>query len=253
MNQTQGFVAIVLTIVLTAVLTLGAVFFVLTSLGKQEVVNEVSPFVETAKDKITEVVVPDVKKPDEPKTEADQIMDAVAQNQGSSVLIFKADGGTGKFIARGLVLTSDGYLLTDKNSVSGTGVYSVVVPGMKDRLVAQKIAEKDSLALLKIDLNTSLLGTFSDDVPTLKDLVVAVTGNEKMSIATGIVTTIDTTTGVIGTNLVGAIAPGSLLVSKNGSIVGLSTVSVQRGSEASFVLLTKSIIDGLLTLGGTQN
>lgn len=239
---------IVLTALVTFVVTavLGAIL--LSYYGVEKVAKEVSPFVENAQKKVTEGVVPPSERK-EPVTEADLIMEAVASTQGSSVLIYRTDAGVAEetFVARGLLVSTDGLIVTDMEALSKNATYTVAVPGVKDRLVVLDSAPYgEALTVLSVTYSTTLLPKFSDAVVDTEQLVVAITGDKNQRIATGIVT--ERLEGSVRTNLVGTITPGSVLVSKEGYVVGVSTVHAQGGGQASFTPLTIENIRDIKTI-----
>jgi len=237
---------IIITALISILLTLGIVAIVLSQYGIEQVATEVSPFVDNAKNRLTEgVVPPDLRK--EPQTEADQIMDGVAINQGSSVLIYsEAD----EFLGRGVIVTSNGYIITDASLINASSTYTVTVPGTKDGFTTSFIKFDGKIAVLKIEHSTTLVAMFGNNLPSVNDLVVAISGGEKMSIGTGIITSL--TTNDITTNIYGSVTPGTLLVAKTGFALGISLTGNQKPNEPSFKLLTKTDIDRLVESGDTN-
>lgn len=238
----------VLTVLVTGVfsilLTLGVVAVIIAQYGVVEVAQEVSPFVETARNRVTQGIVPPSERV-EPKTEADAIMDSVAQNQGSSVLIYKS-GSTStpeEYVGRGIVVTSNGYVVTDAGLLSASSTYRVAVPGTKEKFDATVVRTDDGIALLKITVSTTLVARLMDETPVVNDLVVAISGDAKMQIGTGIVTKVDERE--IVTNIYGTMTPGASLASKDGYTVGMSTIGNQKVGEASFRVLTKAYVDSM--------
>lgn len=244
-NGRTSALALMITSIVSILLTLVVVVIVISQYGVEKVATEVSPFVESAQNRVMEGVVPPSQKV-EPETEADIIMDSVAQNQGSSVLIYQGATTTEEFLGRGILVTSNGFIVTDANLIKASTTYSVAVPGTKERLVATVVKTEDGLAVLKITISTTLVASFGNNFPVSNDLVVAITGDEKMSIGTGIVT--KTTIESIVTNIYGNITPGSPLVAKNGNVIGISITGQQKAGEAIFKTLTKDDITSLTTV-----
>ena len=236
---------IIITSIISIVVTIAIGAVVISQYGTQTVANEVSPFVDGARDRLLEGVVPPTERK-EPETEADLIMDGVAKNQGSSVLIYMTDAAEAEFLGRGILVTSNGYILTDATIVSASGTYSVAVPGTKDRLLATVVRTEDDITVLKITISTTLVSTFGRNVPIVNDVVVAVSGDAKMRIGTGIVT--ESTDTTLTTNIYGTITPGSVLVAKSGYAVGISVASQQKANEPAFKILTKTDIGRLTTI-----
>lgn len=241
--------AIILTSIVSILITLGVVAIVLSYYGTTEVATEVSPFVDSARNRLVEGVIPPSERT-EPETEADQIMDGVAINQGSSVLIYDGNTADAQLLGRGILVASNGYIITDAQIINASSSYSVAVPGTKDRFEASIEKIETNLALIKIPHTTTLVSTIGSNIPLVNDLVVAITGNEKMSIGTGIVT--DVADNTIETNIYGTILPGSVLVAKSGFAVGISLSGNQKPNEPSFRLLTKSDFNRLMDSGDTQ-
>ncbi len=234
---------------LSIAVTLCIVAFALIQYGVEPVAKEVSPFVEEARKAIVSE-----ENTAGPKSEADTIMDAVAKNQGSSVLIYANDAPDAEFLGRGIVVSTNGTLITDAHIiapdvVSASSTYSVSIPGTKERLTATVLKVENKLAVLKVTLSTSLVATFTNDAPLVGDLVAGIHGNEKMSIGTGIITNVQSTTVV--TNIYGTMTPGSALVSKNGAVLGVAVTGEQKLGEAVFTRLTKDSITSLLSESGS--
>lgn len=240
---------IIITSIISILITIIIGMVIISMYGKDIVAEEVSPFIDTARDRITEGVVPPSERT-EPDTEADVIMDGVAKNQGSSVLIYVSDSASAEFLGRGILVTSNGYIITDAAIVNASSTYYVSVPGTKDRFVASVEKVENDLAVLKITISTTLVAAFSNSTPVTNDLMVAITGDAKMSIGTGIVT--KSLGGVITTNIYGTITPGSVLVAKSGYAVGISTAGNQVPDAAAFSLLTKDDITRLTTISNGQ-
>ncbi len=236
---------IIVTSIISILITVIVGMVVISQFGRENVAEEVSPFVETAKD----VIAPTTPLA-EPDTEADMIMDGVAKNQGSSVLLYASSSAAAEFLGRGILVTSNGYIITDANIINASSTYSVAVPGSKDRLEATVVRIEEDIAVLKITISTTLVAAFSRNIPVANDVVVAVSGDDKMRIGTGIVTA--STKDVITTNIYGTITPGSVLVAKSGYAVGISTAKNQKAGEPAFRLLTDTDIDRLTTISGSQ-
>ena len=236
---------IIITSIISILLTIIVGMVIISQFGRETVAVEVSPFVEGAKD-----VIDPTTPLAEPDTEADIIMDGVAKNQGSSVLLYTSNASTTEFLGRGILATSNGYIITDANIINASSTYSIAVPGTKDRLVASVVRIVDDLAVLKITISTSLVAAFGRNVPVMNDVVVAVSGDEKMRIGTGIVT--ESEDDIITTNIYGNITPGSVLVAKSGYAVGISTAKNQKAGAPSFRLLTDADIDRLTKVMDSQ-
>ncbi len=241
-----GTSTIIITSILSIIVTLGIVAVLISMYGREEVASEVSPFVESAK----EALLPSQNERAEPETEADMIMEAVAQNQAASVLIYTSELENAEFLGRGILVTSNGYIITDAGIIAANTSYSVAVPGTKERFEATVSKVEGALAVLKITHSTTLIGNFSSLTPVENDLVVAITGDEKMRIGTGIVT--EATDTMVVTNIFGTITPGSLLAAKSGYAVGIGTSGNQKPDAPAFTLLTKDDISILTATTDSQ-
>lgn len=236
--STLGTVIITSIVAITVTVAIGSV--IISQYGRETVAKEVSPFVETAKN-----LVATSTTPKEPATEGEVIMDGVAKNQASSVLIYKDGSTEPEFLGRGILVSSNGYIITDASIINASSTYSIAIAGTKERATSTVVKIEDELAVLKISISTSLVSAFGLNIPAENDVVVAVTGDAKMRIGTGIVTNVADKT--ITTNIYGNIVPGSVLVAKSGFAVGISTASNQKAGEPNFRLLTKSDISRLTT------
>ncbi len=240
---------IIITSIFSIILTLIIGAVIISKYGVETVAQEVSPFVDSTLNRVTEGLVPPAEKT-EPETEADVIMNSVAQNQGSSVLIYASSTPTAEFLGRGILVSSNGFVITDAGLLdSASSTYSISVPGTKDRFVATVSKVENGLAVLKITISTSLVASFGETIPSPNELVAAIAGDAKMSIGTGIVTKV--TSNTISTNIYGTMAPGSALVSKSGAVIGISTIANQKAGEANFRLLTKSDISIITNVTGS--
>lgn len=243
MKQSNNIATIITTAVISVLATLIVVAILLTTFGVERVANDVSPFVNSATERLTEGIIPPAER-EEPKTDADLILDAVASNRGSSVLIYKTTATEENFVARGLLSTTDGIVLTDDAVIQPGVEYVISVPGTRDPFQASQLSTVDDVAILKIDINTTLVAEFTDFVPTTESLVVALNGDEALQIATGIITGVRE--DALITNIVGAMTPGTPLVAKDGSVIGLSTVGAQDSTDTTFRRISQEYYETIL-------
>jgi hypothetical protein len=263
-SHTRGFASHTLTAIIAVVATLVVVALLISYFGTTRVAEEVSPFVEKAQDRITEGVVPPSERT-EPKNEADHIMDAVAANQGSAVLIYKtaplssAPNTPDTFIGRGIMVSANGIVITDSSilesglasstALNMDGVrYMVAIPGTEKPYDATlTTTTQDGVAVLTTGANTSFVASFGTTTPQLKELVVAVSGNESARIGTGIVTGVSADT--IQTNIAGTMVPGTPLLAQDKRVVGMTMVSTSKSGNpkaAAFKILTLENIRTIL-------
>ncbi len=233
---------IVLSAIISMVLTITVGAIVIYNIGTDKTIEIVSPLVEKTKNRVTDGVVPDNKKNKKPKTDADLIMDAVAKNKAGSAMIYKKVEKSdilkeedSNFVARGIIVTTNGLIVTDADAVKSVDKYIIIVPGVKEKFIAEYIKEEDGLAVLKIDIATSMIAHLGKMKVESGQLVVAITGKKQMSIATGIIVSADNKNGIISTNMVGEFVPGSMLITKDGTVIGINIVVAQKSNEVSFL------------------
>lgn len=242
--------AIIITVLVTSIIVVAIGAVVLSYYGTERVATEVSPFVDGARERITENIVPPSTTSEQ--TEADRIMAAVARSQGSSVLIYRAGASTSTepvLVARGLIFSTAGLVVTDSSVFQASNEYVVQVPGVRDRLPVIRTAttSNPSLIVLTIAHNTTLIPLFTQNLPVPNDLVVSITGEATERIATGIVT--ESSSNRLSTNLVGTFIPGSILVNTESQVIGIATVDAQTGTNPAFTPLTRSLINELKETG----
>lgn len=243
-NRQEGFSTVIITAVISVLATLVVVALVLVQFGTEKVADEVSPFVETAKTNLAESLLPPTERT-EPKTEADLILEAISRNQGSSVLIYKKAVSEDNFVARGLLITTDGVIITDEAALQAGVDYVVAIAGKREVLPANRLFEQDGLAVLKTDITTTQVARFSNDLLTTESLVAAINGTDKAQIATGIINA-PVSADRVTTNIVGTMVPGAPVVSKAGFVIGIATAESYESAGNTFRLLTKDYIDSLL-------
>lgn len=183
--------------------------------------------------------------------ETDLITDSIDQNAKSLVRIFKKAGEsepTDTLLGLGVTVTSGGLIVTDSTFIVEGGSYFVTTnEGATYDTVIQDMGEGNPTALLRIirgDESVSFAPiTFAQDLSVLKlgQTVIALSGSERVNVAIGIVSSLDTHTSDMGGGTITVIDTiktdlieqqllyGSPLVDIFGEVIGIHTVRAQDG------------------------
>lgn len=166
--------------------------------------------------------------------EADQIAAAIAANKSKIVSVVRKD--TGAFVALGVFIDSTGILATDASALVADGAYALDLGG--ESLVPLTVTYEGGargIALLQIPQDTTLpveIITQAAAPLQLGQTLVAFVGGG--SITQGIVAELGDS-GLIGTTIPAAkMAPGALLLTVDGEVVGMSTGVSREASKATF-------------------
>lgn len=191
-----------------------------------------------------------------------------------SIVSIEAESAEEYSTGTGVVMTSDGYIITNAHVVAGA--HSVRVILNDDRILSARLVGADGgedLAVLKVDAGDLHPAEFGDS-STLRtgDTVLAIGDplGYRASITQGIVSALDRTMDVDGVNmtLIQTSAPinfgnsGGALINRQGQVVGITTIKIiseDGGVEglgfAIPMTRVKSIVDWLIagspTLGFT--
>ena len=155
-----------------------------------------------------------------------------------SIVSIQSVGEEGISTGTGILMTEDGYLITNAHVVSGA--YSVEVMLQNDRIYDAKLVGADAdedLAVLKIEAYNLTPAEFGDsDLLECGDMVAAIGDplGYRTSITEGIVSALDRTVDVDGVSmrLIQTSAPinfgnsGGALINEKGQIVGVTTVKI---------------------------
>ncbi len=159
-------------------------------------------------------------------SDADLIANAVELNTPSVVRIYAIDEEDPTLIALGIVISSAGVVATDAANIDADASYSVVASSATYDANVLRIDEEKNIALLELS-DTGMVprpASISTAKTKLGSAAILLSGAEKTTIAQGLVTDLDA--GAFGTNLQNAsIVSGSILISIDGNVLGMSTAS----------------------------
>ena len=238
---------IVITVVCTVAITIGIGMIVISHVGVQKTTEEVSPLINAAKDRVTKGIVPEIKRTEAPKSDADRLMEAIAQNQGNSVMILTGEIADTEnvdmdsmLIARGIVWNSDGWIVTDGAVIEDDRQYTIVVPGVREGFIVREIKHVKEVALLRIDHAFLHVPTFASVTDAGDELPVGViSGGMVTEMHVGVVVQEEgVANDVIMSTIIGTMTPGSALVAIDGKVIGiaLSEHVSQNGGQIFFAL-----------------
>jgi len=165
--------------------------------------------------------------------ESDLIAAAIADNKGRIVSVINADSGA--FVSLGVFIDTKGTLAMDASALTEGGTYAVDT-GEEEALPAEVSYEGGARGIALLKVTADRIGVepiaASEIALQLGQTLVAFIGNG--SITQGIATKLGDG-GYIGTSIQGAkIAPGALLISVEGEVVGISTGASREIGESSF-------------------
>ncbi len=206
-----------------------------------------------AKEKETTVVV----------KEDDLVTSAIAKNSASLVRLTRhiPNGGTEEFsfAAIGVILTKDGLVATDDAQISAGGSYIALLPD-GTQVNAKVVTEgAGPIALLSLDMTSATTTKLTpitiggSDSLKLGQSIVGLSGRERTTVATGIISGIISGKG--GTpafieTTVGGLAAGAPVINVFGDVVGLSTGNSREHDPSTFT--PGSVISAeLKSLSGT--
>ena len=186
--------------------------------------------------------------------ENDLITEAIEKNSASIVRInrqdARAEGGVGAYVGLGFFVRTDGIIATDTTLLLPRGTYTVTT-GAGAHFTARVVqgVAKAPIAFLRIEKITGV-ETFPAVTPAdlknvkLGQTVISLAGEDRTSVAVGVVTDIESagtpevTTRVrtdIADNRVGY---GSPLFNMFGEVIGMHTASSQTAGVASYLPLS---------------
>lgn len=195
-----------------------------------------------ASDEPIDVAAP--RDPIEARLDVGAVIDAVAP----SVVTISADVGGGQSVGTGVIITTDGEILTNSHVVSGATQIRVRLAGETEPREATLLADDpgNDLALLRMEGDDLAAATFADPGSVrLGDEVIAIGFalglDGDPSVTAGIVSALDRTIGTDGAYLDGLIQTdaaissgnsGGPLVNAAGEVVGINT-AVARDTATS--------------------
>ncbi len=181
----------------------------------------------------------DIQAPVEPlpgSSDGSQVA-AIAQRVSPSVVRINARAGSGS----GVVLDSDGHILTNAHVVGGAGAVEVLTPD-GDTLEGEVIGADatSDIAVIRVDRSDLAVPDFATTEPQIGELAVAIGSPFGLdgSVTSGIVSGLGRTLtgqGTVLTDLIqtdAAINPGNsggALVNSAGEVIGINTAIISRG------------------------
>jgi hypothetical protein len=141
------------------------------------------------------------------------------------------------FAARGVILSSDGYIATDGNVIDEGIEYVVALPGVVDTLPIKLIGIGSGVAIVKVDAIGLTAAKTATQPVKLGQSVVALMGGVTMRVANSIVSSVSNDGDIIGTNISGYVTAGAPLIDLEGDVIGLSTTKAKVYGDAAFVFI----------------
>jgi S1-C subfamily serine protease len=170
----------------------------------------------------------------EEATPEEKVLEAVNVNRSRTVKIYAplSDKNTvegknakvGKFLARGIVYSEDGLIITNRSYFQEGVSYSVFIPGQKDFITIEPLTVGDNFVTFKVDVSVPLVAQISKAEVSKGDMVVAIGGHLEDTMATGEVFLVDKstdTTFIITTIPAKSVEIGAPLMNIDGKIIGL--------------------------------
>lgn len=208
----------------------------------ERTVEKVTPAGQTAATVITREKTVVVK-------ESELISQAVERAAPSLVRLYAGSGESSVFLGLGFVSDSAGGIITDASTIDDRSeVQASLSDGSRVRAFVTSRDKGAGTAVLHAATSTvdgktpafknAALGV---SAPVLGQTVISLSGKTAVRIGSGIVTAIGETDGekketVIDTNIAtDSILPGSILVSAEGQVIGISTHVSRRQGESAFI------------------
>lgn len=188
--------------------------------------------------------------------EEDSVIDSINKNVKSIVRINEKDGLTGitSFYGIGLVVTKDGYIATNRKTISNTNAYNATMSdGVEFQVTPTGVDKQTDFILFKVqipkisesdqNLATAVAAkanyafipaVFGDEEPKLGQTIISLGGDTNNSIAVGRVTSLDTKNSTVGTTTtkylsgintdisIKDLVDGSPLLNLSGDVVGIN-------------------------------
>lgn len=188
--------------------------------------------------------------------EDDLITDAIEKNSKSFVRISKksdsrSQAEPGAFVGLGFFVRADGTVATDASLVTSRETY-VITTHAGSHLTARVVSDEPEAAIALLQVETKASETFPAavfaDPASLKlgQTVISLSGEDRTSVAMGIVTDVETAVGEANAPTVARIRTdiadsragyGSPLFNMFGEMVGIHTAKTQTPGTASFTPL----------------
>ena len=179
--------------------------------------------------------------------ESDLVVEAVKAISPSIVQVYSSDD-TSQFLGLGVVIDASGTIAADIGALGDRPEASIET--QSGATVRTFVTSRDtSSGLLYLTPATSSSDSVSwtpaslvEDAPQLGEVIVAIAGEKSLQISQGLVTDItpvDKETGtpeIIGTNIgISFALPGSVIITTDGKVVGVSTGISRASSPSGFV------------------
>ena len=168
--------------------------------------------------------------------ESDLIASAVKNNRPSVVRVYRKGLDGDIFLGLGAVVSGQGTVVTDAAFISPDTVYQIVTEGKAYDAKVLNPGGGRGVAILSI-INSNIIprpaGIFDGSVP-LGKTVILMSGEDTLEISTGVVTSL--AIGEFAANVDSAmVLPGSVLLTSDGNIIGISTATSRLNGANSFV------------------
>ena len=210
----------------------------------------------------------------QPKAEQTLTLQEIYQECSPSVVYIQARTGEGMNVGSGIIMTEDGYILTNAHILEGASAAQVVFHDdtvLEARLAGK--ADRQDLAVLKVEGNDLPAAQFSDSAQLqVGDNVVAI-GNPlgstlRGTLTQGIVSAINRSVDVDGVTMsliqtTAALNPGNsggALINDRGQVVGITTMKMMSSYETieglGFAIpsrFAKGIADQLIAAGEAKS
>ncbi len=137
-----------------------------------------------------------------------------------------------KFLARGIILSEDGIIVTAKGAFQERKEYSIIIPGKKDIFNLQPLKVGERLAFFKIPTKFNLVVNLENSQPQKNDLVVAISGREKDGMAVGKILKIE---NIMDNTLITTTIPpksieaGTPLINQKEKVIGIYSATDEEG------------------------
>jgi S1-C subfamily serine protease len=175
-----------------------------------------------------------------------KVLDAVNTNRSRVVKIYatspkkSGENGTlkkGAFLARGIIYSDDGLIVTSRSYFQEGASYLIEIPGQKDVVMVKPLTMGKQFVTFKMDAKMTLVAEIDKSKLSKGDIVVSIGGQEEDTMVTGEIFLVDKSTDdtFIITTIPGKnVEIGTPLMNIKQKVIGLYT-KVSTDGKAVFI------------------
>lgn len=157
---------------------------------KAVIVNRLSKgIVETKKE-----VTPEEKVLNAVNANRSRIVKIYIASQGKPVENGEGESERGDFLAKGIIYSDKGLIVTTRSYFQEGVSYSIAIPGRKELITAEPVTVGEQFVIFKVDVKMPLVAELDKSKLSKGDIVVSIGGQQEDTMATGEVFLVDRST-----------------------------------------------------------